>query len=783
MNTKQTTLIEAVQQASNQQSSQHKLLTSIIWSIAESLRGTYRPPQYRRVMLPLIVLARFDAVLKPYTQLMKAYYEEEMAKRIKQQLNQEDKDDTEEAQQKKIEDEKVWQEIFAKKMAAKMDMKERSQGFYNTSGYNLTTLLADPEHISGNLISYLEGFSPKAKDIFDKFNFEVEIDKMDEKNILYAVLSDFVTKIQDSGVNLTPDGISDQQMGYVFEEMVRRFNEQANEEAGDHFTPREVIELMVNIAFHADQDELSVSGVYRSLYDPTAGTGGMLSVSEKLLKLYNSKMNITLYGQEYNAESYAICCADLLIKDEPIENIVYGDTIGIDNPSLKNKSSGFVPHDGHKGESFHYMFANPPYGVDWKTERGFVEKEYKQGFDGRFGAGLPRINDGSFLFLQHMISKMKDAPEDGGDGSRIAVVFNGSPLFTGDAGSGESNIRRWIIENDWLEAIIALPEQMFYNTGIYTYIWIVSNKKSDKRKGKVQLIDGTEHYQKMRKSLGNKRNELNKEHIIELTKFYANFIDGETSTFVPDKTGALKVGSKIFNNQDFGYIKVTVERPLRLNFQASAERIALLDDQSAFTNLAKSKKRKDNAIIQEEEAKGKSHQNALKDALATLDADKLYKDRKAFLKDLNKALGSLDFKVDAQVKKAVIKALSERDATAKICTDSKGNYEADTELRDTELVPLPNDIALPLPLGYDNESGLDKLVDMVSSHIEKYIADEVLPHVPDAWVDYDRTKLGYEIPINRHFYVYEPPRDLAEIKSEISELEQEVLSMLKELDV
>lgn len=753
MTDNQTTL-DLFMDADKQTTSQHAKLTQVIWNVANSLRGTYRPPQYRRVMLPLIVLARFDAILSPYTDQMKAFYEANNAKP--------------EAKRSKG-------AIFDAQMVEHLGIK-RQHPLYNISGYNFSKLLADSEHISANLLSYIQGFSPKARDIFDKFEFENEIHKLDDKNKLFQVIESFVTDIQDSGIDLSPAGISNLQMGYVFEDLVRRFNEQANEEAGDHFTPREVIELMVNIIFQDDQKQLIEPSVHRSVYDPTAGTGGMLSVAEKYLKIYNEQISIALYGQEYNAESYAICCSDLLIKDEPIDNIIYGDTLGIKNS--KNKASGFTPHDGHEGKKFHYMFANPPYGVDWKTQKDFIEDEANLGDAGRFEAGLPRINDGSLLFLQHMISKMHDAPEEGGDGSRIAVVFNGSPLFTGDAGSGESNIRRWIIENDWLEAIIALPDQMFYNTGIYTYIWIVSNKKPVEKQGKVQLIDATDHYQKMRKSLGNKRHELAKSHIAELTKLYANYKDGATSQLIKDKNGEAKICSKIFDNQDFGYIKLTVERPLRLNFQVSSARIARLDDESGFINLAVSKKLKDPKKIAEEEATGSKQQQLIKDALATMDSDTLYKDREAFLKVLNSVLKDLNFKIGAPVKKAILQALSEKDPTAEICTDSKGNPEPDTDLRDTEVVPLPTNIALPLPIGYDNDTGLDELLTLIKPHCEQYMVDEVLPHVDDAWVDYSRTRIGYEIPINRHFYVYEPPRALEDIKSDIVELEQIIIGML-----
>ncbi len=726
----------------NEMHTKQSTISSLIWNMANMLRGTYRPPQYRRVMLPLIVLARFDAILAPYTKAMKEKADE-LAKM----------------------GDKAPKGALYEKMLTQTADPNRSQSLYNTSGYNLQSLLADSEHIAANLIQYLQGFSPKAKDIFDKFEFENEIEKLDSSNRLYAVLSQFQKDLKDNGINLAASHISNLQMGYIFEELVRKFNEQANEEAGDHFTPREVINLMVNVIFEEDQKSLSRPYAIASIYDPTAGTGGMLSESEKYLKGYNDTIQLQLFGQEYNAESYAICCADLLIKDEPISNLVYGDTLGVKNS--KNTQTGFHPQDGHADKTFDYMFSNPPFGVDWKNEKEFIEDEAKSGFAGRFGAGLPRINDGSLLFLQHMIAKMKRVEEGG---SRIAVVFNGSPLFTGDAGSGESNIRRWIIENDYLEAIIALPDQLFYNTGIYTYVWIVSNKKSAQRQGKVQLIDGTQHFQKMAKSLGDKRNELSAEHIADLTQLYADFKHQASGQIFE------KVCSKIFNNQDFGYLKLTVERPLRLNFQANAERIERVKTQSAFVNLAVSKKRKNEEEIQQEEAAGKLQQAAILTALKTI-GEKLYLDRAEFLKDFDKAIKTLDFKLGAPLKKAILDALSERDPLASICKDSKGRVESDSQLRDTELVSLPSDIALPLPVDYV-DSKPDALVKLVKTHCEDYLQKEVLPHVADAWIDYDKTKVGYEIPINRHFYQYQLPRALNDIKSDIHDLEEEIMEML-----
>jgi type I restriction enzyme M protein len=427
------------------QNAEHQNIVGFIWNIANKLRGPYRPPQYRKVMLPLIVLRRLDLVLE-HTQ---AHVLAEKTKLVGKGLKD---------------------AALDKALSRVAVGKERSQPLYNTSGITFNKLLGDAPNIASNLVVYIQGFSPRARDIFDKFEFENEIAKLDEANRLFLIIQEFCKP----HIDLSPARVSNLQMGYLFEELVRKFNEQANEEAGDHFTPREVIRLMVNVLF-CEEPDVFKPGIYKSIYDPTAGTGGMLSVAEEYIKRQNPQANIELFGQEYNPEAYAICCSDLLIKDEPIENLIYGDTLGLKD--AKSKGNNFWPEDGHPAKKFHFMFSNPPYGVEWKPEEAFVRAEYaKQGFSGRFGAGLPRINDGSLLFLQHMISKMNRPPERGGDGSKIAIVFNGSPLFTGDAGSGESNIRRWIIENDWLDAVIALPDQMFYNTGIYTYIWIVRSR-------------------------------------------------------------------------------------------------------------------------------------------------------------------------------------------------------------------------------------------------------------------------------------------------------------------
>ena len=740
-------------QVERTENSSHQELVGFIWSIADKLRGPYRPPQYRRVMLPLIILRRLDAVLEPTKQAVleaKVKYETEK---------------------------KLPGEAFEKAIAKVAIKGNRQQPLYNLSEFTFKKLLDDTEGqgIASNLRAYINGFSPRARDIFEKFDFDSEIQKLDESNRLYLIIKEFCKPDLD----LSPAKLSNLQMGYLFEELVRKFNEQANEEAGDHFTPREVIRLMVNLVF-CEEQEIFQQGIYRTVYDPTAGTGGMLSVAEEYIKRQNPDANLGLFGQEYNPESYAICCSDLLIKDEPIDNIIYGDTLGILN--AKAKSNNYLPKDGHPDKQFHYMFSNPPFGVEWKPEKDFIDDEYNTlGFKGRFGAGLPRINDGSLLFLQHMISKMHPSTEVGGDGSRIAIVFNGSPLFTGDAGSGESNIRRWIIENDWLDAVIALPDQMFYNTGIFTYIWLVTNKKAEHRKGKVQLIDGTRHYQKMKKSLGNKRNELFPQHIAELIRLYGDFEQQGVSEIESNGHTEKRVCSKILENREFGFLKITVESPLRLNFQASDERLARLSEQKAFEDLATTKKRKDANVQQLEIELGESLQNQILTALQSLDDNNRYLSRVVFMKDLERVLKNAGLKLKEPVIKAILSALGETDPEAEICLDKKGNPEPDSNLRDTEIVPLPDDIFLPLPFGYDKDANVDELVHLVKEHCEAYLQKEVLPHVPDAWIDFDKTKVGYEIPLNRHFYVYQPPRALDEIEHDIKSLEADIMAMLGEV--
>ena len=681
---------------------------SFIWSVADLLRGPYKPAQYGRVILPLTVLRRLDCVLEPTK-------EKVLAKAA---------------------------ELKSSKVANTEPILNRvaKASFHNTSKLDFPKLKGEPDKIAANLTAYIKGFSSQVRDIFEKFNFEPEIARLDENNRLFLVASKFAE------IDLHPDEVSNIEMGYVFEELIRKFNEAANETAGDHFTPREVIRLMVNILFAPDRKLLTQPGAVRSLFDPACGTGGMMAVADEYLHELNPDAKLEVFGQDHNPESYAVCGSDMLIKGHNIDHIVFG--------------SSFTK-DGFIGTRFDYLLANPPFGVEWKPDQDVIVKEHEnQGMDGRFGAGLPRINDGSFLFLQHMISKMKPV-KDGG--SRIGIVFNGSPLFTGDAGSGESEIRRWIIESDWLEAIVALPDQLFYNTGIFTYIWIVTNRKPKERRGKVQLINGVQFFRRMRKSLNNKRNEISDEQIADLTRLYGEFRDGEIRRFTDDCKEVEFVVSKIFDNLDFGFRQITVERPLRLNFQASPERIERLREVSAFQNLAKSKK-KDKKQIAAEEKAGREQQEAILAALATLDSTILYKDRGAFVADLEAAFEQGELKLAAPIRKAILAALSERDETAEICRDEDGNPEPDSELRDYENVPLKEDI-------------------------RKYFDREVRPHVSDAWInesvrdekDGEIGRIGYEIPLTRHFYKYVPPCPLEEIEVEIADLEKDIVRMLREV--
>jgi type I restriction enzyme M protein len=570
-------------------------LSSFIWSVADLLRGDYKQSEYGKVILPFTVLRRLDCVLEA----TKADVLTELKKRTKAGVNP---------------------EPFL--------LRKAGQLFYNTSPLDLKKLMGDQDHIGENLRAYMQAFSPAVRDIFESFEFHTQIDKLAKSGLLYLVTEKF------ANIDLHPAAVSNDQMGAVFEELIRKFAELSNETAGEHFTPREVIALMVCLLFIEDDAALTKPGVVRSLYDCTAGTGGMLSVAEEHLASLNPNARLVLYGQELNPESYAICKADMLIKGQDIANIIFGNTLSA---------------DGLLGKLFDYMLSNPPFGVEWKKIEAIIRKEFEQmGFNGRYGPGLPRVSDGSLLFLLHLISKMRPAVDGG---SRFGIVLNGSPLFTGGAGSGESEIRRYVLENDLVEAIIGLPTDMFYNTGISTYIWIVSNRKPAARKGKVQLIDASSFWQKVRKSLGSKRKELSPEHIEDITRLFGRFKE-YTRDGVPI--------SRIFKNEDFGYRTITVERP-------------------------------------------------------------------------------------------------ERDAKGKIVLGTKGKGKGkpvpDAALRDTETVPLSEDV-------------------------ETYFKREVLPHAPDAWIDHEKTKVGYEIPFNRHFYVFKPPRLLSEIDAELKGVTDRILTMI-----
>lgn len=724
----------------------HRQLANDIWSICNLLRGPYKRNEYRKVILPLTVLRRFDCLLAPTkTKALETF------------------------NQYKGKPESIIRSVM---------QSATGYPFYNLSKLELApsqkgrnSLLDDPSNLAPNLNSYINGYSPNIRAIFDHFKFGEQISKMVEKNLLFQVIQKFVSfDLSFAGLSADQAGM---QMGYVFEELIRIGAEQSNEEAGEHFTPREVIKLMVNLLLSPEQD-LRRSHVVKTIYDPACGTGGMLSVAEKYIRDLNSEAKPHLYGQDWNDEAWAVCRSDMLIKGEDADNIALGDTF--------TKDAHARDEQGQK-RSFDYMLANPPFGVEWKQQQRYIEHERDNlGYQGRFGAGTPRINDGALLFLQHMIDKMRPASEGG---SRIGIVFNGSPLFTGDAGGGESEIRRWIIENDWLEAVVALPDQLFYNTGISTYIWVLTNHKETNRKGKVQLIDARNHWVQMEKSLGNKRRRIgdpsdkakDSDHIGDITGLHGNFENGASRWVLFDKdnkvvtvahvapTGDAPEGqqwkqlvvSKVFDNEDFGYSKITVERPLRLNFHASPERLARLEDETGFKNLATSTKKDEKARL-DDIADGEKRQQQIRDLLAEFAKrhPEPINDRKVFLNSLKPVDHELEVRLSSAELKAVVNALGERDENAEICRNREGLAEPDAELRDTENVPL-------------------------KESIQAYFEREVLPHVPDAWVDHTKTKIGYEIPLNRHFYRYEPPRVLSVIESEIKALEADIVRLLGEV--
>lgn len=646
-------------------------LSSFIWSVADLLRGDYKQSDYGKVILPFTVLRRLDCALEATKLATLAEHES----RTSQGLD-----------------------------SAPFLPRITGYSFYNTSKLDLKKLLADPNHIKHNFMGYIGGFSANVADIFEKYEFDKQIDRLANANLLYLVTGKFAE------IDLHPTTVSNADMGLVFEELIRKFAELSNETAGEHFTPREVIRLMVNLLFADDTDALTKIGTIRTIYDPAAGTGGMLSIAEEHLRALNPDAKLVVAGQELNPESYAICKGDMLIKGQEVSKIKFGNTLS---------------DDGHAGAKFDYGLSNPPFGVEWKKVQEAVETEHRtQGFNGRFGPGLPRISDGSLLFLLHLISKMKKPELIHGavQGGRVAIVLNGSPLFTGGAGSGESEIRKWIIENDLLEAIVALPTDMFYNTGISTYIWVLSNHKPKERVGKIQLINAVDFYEKMRKSLGAKRKMLGEGDIEKITRLYGAFENNEHS--------------KIFDGKDFGYSTITVERPLRLAYEITEERLAALRDNKVLARVPDF--------------------GALVAALESLPEKKRWMSRREFIADVDAPIAGAGVTLNAPQWKALTAALGVHDDAAEVCLDSKGRPEPNTDLRDTENVPLKEDI-------------------------QAYFEREVLPHVPDAWIDHEKTKVGYEIPFTRHFYVFQPPRSLDEIDRDLKAVTDEILALLREV--
>lgn len=662
----------------------HSDLANLIWQIADLLRGPYRPPQYERVMLPLVVLRRFDCVLEATKTKVLAEHERRKGGKL------------------------------ADDALDRILNKASGHRFHNRSPLDFQKLKGDPDNIDKHLINYINGFSTNVRRIFDYFEFGNEIERMREANILYLVIKAFCD------VDLHPHSVPNEQMGLVFENLIRRFNELANETAGDHFTPREVIHLMVDLLFMEDGDLLRQPGTVRTMLDPACGTGGMLAEAQSYMRRHNAAAKLYVYGQDYNKRAFATAASDMLMKQIDHngggENVQFGDTF---------------TEDRFEGKRFDYLIANPPFGVDWKKQQKEIQRESeKLGFNGRFGAGLPRVNDGSLLFLQHMISKFEDVdPKAQKYGSRAAIVFSGSPLFTGGAGGGESEIRRWIIERDMLEAIVALPEQMFYNTGIGTYIWIVTNRKAKEREGKIQLVDARESWIPMRRSQGDKRRRIGEgkalegddradepDQIADIVRLYGRFESNDKS--------------KVFDNADFGYTRVTVERPLRLRYQMT------LEDKARFLDAAPHLLDDIQAI---DKTLGRDPNGDWNTVWANI--GKLLKKRASRWKTQEERLFRSVFTV--------------KDPNAKPVKKGSG-FEADPDLRDFENV-------------------------LLKDNIDAYFNREVLPHVPDAWMDRTKDKIGYEINFNRHFYKFTPPRKLAEIDADLKKAEDEILRLLREM--
>ncbi len=649
----------------------HQKMAADIWAVADLLRGDYKRHEYGQVILPFTVLRRLDAVMAPTREAVRA-------------------------------------RDAALSMQNKEKLLERTAGlpFYNVSKQDFTTIASDATSVAKNLRDYVNGFSDNVREILSQFGFDNQVTRLAEAKLLYQVVGKFAA-MKDL------DKLSNHEMGYVFEHLIRKFAEDSNETAGEHFTPREVIELMVNLLIAPDADTLTGAGQVINILDPACGTGGMLTTAADHIKSINQDAEVYLFGQELNGESWAVCESEMLLRNQR-------GTVELGN----SFSSDRFPR-----RKFDYMLANPPFGVEWKKVKIEVEAEAEIGHAGRFGAGLPRINDGSFLFLQHMISKM-DPVED--KGARLAIVFNGSPLFTGAAGSGESEIRRWILENDWLEGLVALPDQLFYNTGISTYFWILSNRKSETLRGKVILLDARDQWEKMRKSLGDKRKQISPGQIRHITELYMNALPVAADAGHPDHG---KV--KIFSTRDFGYHRITVERPLKLRFEITEDTLAALESSKP---LAKWDRRDVFA-------------SAMRGLLGTVWWTK--KEASAALLAAARSSGAL-WPSTASYQKAIWSAVSVSNPEGEVQKSKDGNPEPDPDLRDYENVPLDQDI-------------------------EAYFAQEVTPHVPDAWIDRTKTKIGYEIPFTRHFYVYTPPRPLAEIDAELRDLESQIQKLLGEV--
>jgi len=651
----------------------HSQTAAFLWSIADLLRGDFKQSQYGRIILPFTLLRRMECVLAPTKDEV-----------IKQTCAQEGRPET------------VREMIL---------LRAAGQQFFNASKLNLETL--SDTQTAADLMSYVQFFSKDAREIFEHFEFENFVQQLANANLLYQLVQRF------AATDLSPERISNFGMGIIFEELIRKFAESSNETAGEHFTPRDIVHLTTSLVI-TDQDHKLAPNNIVTIYDPTAGTGGFLSEGDEYIQSISEKVSVSLHGQELNPESYAICKADMLIKGQDVASIKLGNTLADDQLA---------------GTRFDFMLSNPPFGVEWKkVQKQITDEHTVKGFNGRFGPGLPRVSDGSLLFLLHLVSKMRD-PHDGG--SRIGIILNGSPLFTGGAGSGESEIRRYLLQNDLVEAIVALPTDMFYNTGIATYVWVLSNHKADERKGKVQLIDGTQHFAKMRKSLGSKRQYITDEQIDELVRLYGRFEETRQS--------------KIFPINAFGYRRITVERPLRLNFQTSAERIGKVLEEKAIVKL------------------GSDGWQPIQRALKSMDAEVVHRNRDVFSKLLKQALKQQGVVPAAAELKALLNALGERDPEADICM-SKGQPEADSGLRDNENVPLGESV-------YD------------------YFEREVKPHVPDAWIDESKTDaqdgevgiVGFEIPFNRHFYVFQPPRPLEEIDRDLKACTDRIKQMIEGL--